>query len=209
MSGQSKKRCIIISGSPEFKPIEITENDYVIACDDGLKHALKMQVKPDLVVGDFDSFVGEVPDGIKVLCVAAQKDDTDTMLAVKIGLEQGFMEFILLGVIGGRLDHTLANLATGAYIAEHGGRCSMVGLLEDIYMMMNQRIIIPRVDNCYVSVFAYSEQVTVTYSGLKYPLTNVTLQHTFPLGVSNEFSAEEAVIDSSGGIVCIIVSKNV
>ncbi len=207
MQFENKERCIIISGSPEFQDVEMMDTDYVIACDDGLSHCLNHAIKPSLVVGDFDSYQGVVPDDIEQVRVKAEKDDTDTMLASKIALEKGYKHIILLGALGGRLDHTIANLSTAAFIAEQQGICELIGENECIYMVRNSVVKIERNGFRYISVFSYSESVIVTYEGLKYPLQKKTLCNEFPLGVSNEFCEDLAVIKAESGTACIVCTK--
>ena len=98
--------CYIICALPQNHHFSPAPGDLVIAADGGYAHM--GGIKPDLVVGDFDS-LGYVPDGESVVRHPAEKDDTDTMLAARIGIERGYRTFLLLGGVGGRLDHTLRN----------------------------------------------------------------------------------------------------
>ena len=98
----------------DFKP---QESDLIIAADGGYSTLTKLNIKPDLVVGDFDS-LGSIPENENVVKHPVKKDDTDTLLAVKIGLEKGYKTFIIYGAIGGRLDHTVATIQTAAFVAE-------------------------------------------------------------------------------------------
>jgi len=104
------KRCVIVGGadigSHEYIRDAICEEDYIIFCDSGLKHMDKLSVKPSLIVGDFDSH--ENPHlNVETIVLPCEKDDTDTVYAVKEAVQRGFDTFLLIGVIGGRLDHTL------------------------------------------------------------------------------------------------------
>ena len=108
---------LIISGG-DYSPIDNLSFDCVIACDRGYLHARKMGIRPDLIIGDFDS--APFPDvSVPVESYPARKDDTDTMLAVKHGLLKGFDRFVILGALGGRLDHTIANLSVLEYLKAH------------------------------------------------------------------------------------------
>ncbi len=207
MQMKSKKRCVIISGSPEFQEMAIDPSDYLIACDDGFRHCLEWNLKPDLVVGDFDSFKGVIPEDIEQIRFKAEKDDTDTMLAAKLALEKGYQNIVMLGALGGRLDHTIANFAVAASIAQQRKLCTMHGKSDSVYLVFDREVIIPREDKAYLSVFAYSESVMVTYEGLKYPLYKKVLTNQFPLGVSNEFCEEQAKILVEEGMACIICSR--
>lgn len=202
-----KARCVIISGSPEFTGTEITAEDFVIACDSGYKHAIEAGIIPDLLIGDFDSYHGEIDKGIPVIKAPVEKDDTDTLLAVKHALAMGFKKFVLLGAMGGRLDHQTANINTCAYIAEQGGFCEIFGKESHIYAIKNNQLHLTRQKNWSVSVFSFTEKsYGVTLTGLKYPLNNATLTHTISIGVSNEFKEDTATITVRDGILLIILS---
>lgn len=206
------RRCVIISGAPEFAKGQIRTGDYVIACDSGYEHAVNNGIVPDIIMGDFDSCRLQLPENVEILKAPCEKDDTDTMLAVKYGLEHGFRNFILLGALGGRFDHTLANLSTAAYIAQQCGTCCIISRDCYIFSIKDNELVLERKEyeeencKCYVSVFSYTEHVRVTYQGLKYPLTGIELDSTFPLGISNEFVSEKATINVSGGIALAVVS---
>ncbi len=199
---------MIISGSPIFSNIQLQETDFIIACDGGYRHALAHHIKPDLIVGDFDSFAQPINPPCEIMKAPSEKDDTDTMMAVKYALERNMKNIILLGATGGRIDHQLANFSTAAYIAEHGGTCTIADSDNIIYALKNQKITLDRRNNWSISVFSYTDQAAgVSYSGLKYNLTNVVLTNTFPLGVSNEFSEEKASIEVASGILFVVLSN--
>lgn len=203
-----KDRCVIIAGAPGFTGFSPNAGDYIIAADSGYRHALSAGIKPDLIIGDFDSLDFLPDDRIKTVRSPAIKDDTDTFLAVKHALALGYKNFLLLGVLGGRLDHQTANIAACAYIAEQGGICEMRDSANVIYTVKNGKFLLNKKDNCSVSVFSYTEKSTgVTLSGLKYPLHNATLTNTFPVGVSNEFTDETATIEVKDGILLVILSN--
>jgi thiamine pyrophosphokinase len=106
-------RCVIVGGADIkcFDRIKtyIREDDYIIACDSGLKHIEQLEITPSLIVGDFDSHENPHSD-IETIVLPVAKDDTDTVYAEREGLRRGYEEFLLLGVFGGRMDHTLANV---------------------------------------------------------------------------------------------------
>jgi thiamine pyrophosphokinase len=108
------KNCMIVSGAPVAGQLPITKDEYVIACDAGVGHAVKAGIKPDLLVGDFDTYKEALPEGIPVLTAPSEKDDTDTMMAVRYALEQGFERIRICAALGGRLDHSIGNLSAAA-----------------------------------------------------------------------------------------------
>jgi thiamine pyrophosphokinase len=202
-----KNRCVIIAGSPVFSCVEIASGDYVIAVDSGYRHALAAGITPDLVIGDFDSLQSLPEKGIEIIKAPAVKDDTDTMLAIKHALTQGYKQFVLLGATGGRLDHQTANISACAFIAEQGGLCEMRDDANVVYAIKNSRLRLEKKENWFVSVFSFTEMAFgVTLTGLKYALNNATLTNTFPLGVSNEFAEDTATVEVKDGILLVIMS---
>ncbi len=201
-------RCVIISGSPActfFPPLR--SGDYVIACDYGLHHAHRAGVRPDLLVGDFDSF-HDIPDtDIPTLRVKPEKDDTDTGLAVQQGMKLGYRDFYILGALGGRLDHQLANLHTAASIALSGGRCVLESDDTLVCTVHNEELIVPRRTGWALSVFAWGGDARgVDLENVKYPLQDASLSCDYPIGVSNEFEADTAVIRVRDGLLFVVLS---
>lgn len=206
-ANESKAVCYIIGamkmGEETFFP---KDGDFVIAADGGYTNLKKLGMKPDFVIGDFDS-LPEIPENENIIRLPKEKNDTDTLYAVKLGLEKGYREFTIFGGIGGRLDHTLANIQTLAFIAEQGGRGFLVGEGNIITAIKNDRILFSAEKKGIISVFCNSSKaVGVTETGLKYSLTNATLTSDMPLGVSNEFVGKESVISVEDGVLIIVWS---
>ena len=171
----------------------------VIAADQGLRHLEAAGIAPDLIVGDFDS-LGTVPAGPNVIRHPVEKDDTDMMLAVKTGLEQGCRTFVLYGGVGGRLDHTYANLQTLAYLSDHGARGYLLGEGFAATAWRDGTLAFPAGLAGPVSVFCPGEKAEgVTIEGLYYPLENAVLTSGFPLGVSNQFTGVSARVSVRKG----------
>ncbi len=194
--------CYIVCALPQEKTVSPKPGDLVIAADAGY---LQLDgIKPDYVVGDFDS-LGYEPQGERILRHPAEKDDTDTLLAVKLGLSLGYSAFVLLGGVGGRLDHTLANIQTLAYLQARGAKACLVGEAETIAMLTCGTLRFRAGLSGAVSVFAYGDQATGVYErGLQYPLTNATLTDDFPLGVSNAFTGSPAEITVGQGRLLVL-----
>lgn len=203
--------CHIFSGG-ELKDtgfIKVSAGDMVICADSGLKYAEKAGIKPDIVLGDFDSYTGILPEGVRVLRSPAEKDDTDTMLALKTAIAEGADIIKIYGALGGRFDHALANVQTLKYAAEHGCEAFLEDMENIVLMQTIGTKAYPRRDGWYFSVFSYSPELGVReLSGVKYPLKNAVISYGFPIGVSNEIIAEQAVLDISGGIALVIRSKS-
>ena len=126
------RRCVIVGGADisTYDRINsiITSEDYVIFCDSGLKHMQKLAVKPSLIVGDFDSHENPKLD-IETIVLPCEKDDTDTVFAVKEAIRRGYTDFLLIGVIGARLDHTLGNVYILEYLDELGLKGKIIDFL--------------------------------------------------------------------------------
>ena len=195
-----------IVGAGDFWPPAFTPRpgDFVIAADGGLAHLQRIGAKADLVLGDFDS-LGHVPKGENVLTYPPEKDDTDMMLAVKEGLRRGFARFALLGGLGGRLGHTLANVQALMYLAKHGARGLLIGERETVTAVTDGELRFSSAHAGYISIFCLDAPAKgVTLRGLKYPLEYAELTSSVALGVSNEFTGAEAVVSVSSGTLVIV-----
>ena len=114
------KYCVILAGGDagNIKTLAVEnfrKNGIIIAADRGYKLAEELGIIPDVFVGDFDSFDGDIPESVEIHRSIPEKDDTDTMLAVKLAIEKGCTNILLLGGMGGRFDHTFANIQTLVY----------------------------------------------------------------------------------------------
>ena len=200
-------RCVIFcAGGFGALTEPLREDDLVIAADGGVEHVRALGIRPDIILGDFDS-LGYAPEGAEVHPV--EKDDTDAMLAAKRGLQLGCREFIFYGSLDGpRLDHTVANIQTLRYLADHGATGVLIGLRQQVTLLRGGSLTLPPREKGDISIFAFGgEAKGVTVKGLKYSLEKGDLTPGFPLGVSNSFigkSAEIAVDDGDILIVCDI-----
>lgn len=202
--GEKKMRCVIISGSPDTNVEEIkslcTSDDFIVCADSGYSFAKKAGLTPNLIIGDFDSLKEELPQNTEVVKLNTHKDDTDTEHCVMECIRRGYKDFLLLGSIGGRTDHTFANIATLAFLSEYNynGIARNNGeeiriLKEGSYEMNNKKGLI-------FSVFPYGcESVNVTYKGAEYMLNNKTLTYNVSRGISNVFVDDEAEIKINRG----------
>lgn len=180
---------------------------YVIAADGGLRHTENLGLTPNAVLGDFDS-LGYTPKGAGVFPV--EKDDTDAMLAVRLGLERGCDEFLLYGSLDGpRLDHTVANFQTLQFLADHGAVGYLIGNTTIVTVVKNGKIIFPAGLSGTISVFCMGKDAEgVIERGLFYGLENGVLTSGFPLGVSNHFTGEKAEISVKNGSLLVLWDRN-
>jgi thiamine pyrophosphokinase len=202
-----KGLCLIVSGGDFSRPPEeILRAEYIIACDKGYEYAQRLSLAPDLIIGDFDS--APQPSDGRVERVPSEKDDTDTMLAARRALEGGWRDIAVCCAFGGRLDHTFANIQTGAFIASHGGRARLFGADTEAAVINGGSIRLPRREGWSLSLFALSDRCEgVAISGAKYSGEGFELCPSFPLGVSNVWSAEAAEISVKSGLLLVLQSK--
>ena len=198
--------CYIV-GAGDFTPrgFAPVPGDLVLAADGGYRALYSLGYTPDLLLGDFDS-LGDLPlpPDLPVLRFPARKDDTDTGLALRHGLDRGFRDFALYGCAGGRVDHLLANLQSMARISRLGAAIRLAAPEYDAWALTGPAphasapatpdalapaavlALPPRPGGTLVSVFCHGDRAEgVTLTGLSYPLDGADLTGDFPLGVSN------------------------
>lgn len=183
-------RCVIVGGAEigEYGRVRscFEEDDFFIFCDCGLRHMEPLGVSADLTVGDFDSY--EKPCGKKAetIVLPCEKDDTDTAFALKEAIRRGWRDFLLVGVVGQRFDHTLANVSLLLMLSENGCR----GKIVDDYSEMELVTSSAEVGGsfAYFSLLTIGEVEArgVTIKNAKYELDDATIKSSFQYGVSNE-----------------------
>ncbi|MCI8436961.1 MAG: thiamine diphosphokinase [Lawsonibacter sp.] len=193
-----------MSLTPDLRPYPV-QGDYVIAADRGFDSLVAYGVRPDLAVGDFDS-LGHRPNHPNVIQLPAEKDDTDMVFALRKGLELGYRRFVLLGGVGGRLEHTLGNLQLLDWLACQGGQGFLAGEKTAATCIRDgMSVTFPPSMTGYLSVLCNSGRAEgVDLTGLKYPLNGYTLTGSFPLGVSNQFLGQEASVSVKQGSLLLI-----
>jgi thiamine pyrophosphokinase len=199
--------CYIVGAmslTPDLRPYPV-QGDYVIAADRGFDSLVAYGVRPDLAVGDFDS-LGHRPNHPNVIQLPAEKDDTDMVFALRKGLELGYRRFVLLGGVGGRLEHTLGNLQLLDWLACQGGQGFLAGEKTAATCIRDgMSVTFPPSMTGYLSVLCNSGRAEgVDLTGLKYPLNGYTLTGSFPLGVSNQFLGQEASVSVKQGSLLLI-----
>ena len=202
------KKCLILAGG-SFEPIPApSPEDFVIACDRGYEYACRCGIRPDLIIGDFDSYGGPLPEDIPIERLPVRKDDTDTVHALRRALELGCEDIEILWGLGGRLDHSLANIQTAVFGAVHGARVTVKDSRTELRVMTPGVLYLPRREGWSLSLFSLGDQCTVLcLRGTKYPLEDAVLTNTFPLGVSNDWTAAQAEIKLGSGLLLIVMAK--
>ena len=230
-----KRCIIVCAGDLEISQIPLKKEDLVIAVDGGYMYCRVLEITPDVIIGDFDSleepYASEVRElermcaaedresvvacvdearvqaakSIRVIRLEREKDDTDTMAAIRCGLQAGCREFHLYAAMGGRLEHTIANLQSLLFLKKNGAK----GYLWDAFSMTtvicNESISFRKSMEGLLSVFAINGDAKgVTETGLKYELHRDVLESSFPRGVSNEFIGEEATVSVEDGSLLVL-----
>lgn len=199
-----------IVGAGECKKLDFQKigDDLIIAADGGCAYLEKYGIKPDIIIGDFDS-LGRVPEGDEVIKLNTEKDITDMHAAVDIGLEKGYVEFHFYGACGGRIDHTLANIQLVAHLAQKNIKAYIHDDKTVITALCNGTLRFAPKYKGYISVFSHSDKCLGVYlKGLKYTLENAVLNNAFPLGVSNEFLGNDSEITVENGTAILIYSED-
>lgn len=199
---------IFASGEYGTEWPELQPGDLCIAADGGYARLAARGLEPDLVVGDFDS-LGYVPPHPHLVCHPAVKDDTDTALALSEGWSRGYRTFHIYGGLGGRLDHTLANVQLLCGLSEQGGRGVLIGPGMTVTAVHNGTLELEGEAGKILSVFCWGQPAQgVTLEGLKYPLQEAVMTAQMPLGVSNEFLGGPARITvRQGTLVAMVVEE--
>ncbi len=199
MSGRA-----IIFGAGEYGglPPDFREGDLIIAADGGLDYLLSIGRKPQLLVGDMDS-LRTAPDGVETMRFSARKDDTDMALAIREALSRGREELLLYGGLGGRLDHTFANLQLLAGLALRGVRAFLLGAETAVTAIHRGGLRFAAEADGILSVFAYGGEAIVTEQGLSYNVEGLRMSDTVPIGVSNEFTGECASVEALEGTLLV------
>ncbi|MCR4849657.1 MAG: thiamine diphosphokinase [Lachnospiraceae bacterium] len=212
------KICLIISGG-EYNPLpKGLRYDHVIACDKGIIYSEKMNIVPDVIIGDFDSTDESVVsdyilthsfDQNRVLKFPSHKDDSDTMLAIREALKKGYSHLEIVCALGGRLDHTLANIQSMAYAAEQGASlCRISGKRDILTVIKDSSLILEKKEGYSLSVFSLSDRcLNVNIRGSAYDAEGITLTGTFPLGLSNEYVSDRVSVSVETGILLIVESS--
>ena len=224
-----RKTCLLVLGG-DIKDaalfgLRLCEADTVIAADSGVRHLLRLGYMPEQVFGDLDSLTADEvarlkSGGCKLTVSPAEKNDTDGSFVIKEALGNGFEVIRIWGALGGRPDHSYANimllqLATQpeySRIYSQAGKEPPEVVIEDggvkIFLARSGQRLEGKKGE-YVSIFALTPEVTgFEQTGLKYQPEGGRFTSAFPLGVSNEFVQDEAWISWSEGLVlCMQVHK--
>lgn len=183
------KRCVIVGGADinnyEFIRNKISQEDYFIFCDSGLKHKNALGFEPNLIVGDFDSY--ENPNmSVETIVLPCEKDDTDTVFAAKEAVKRGFDDFLLIGMVGGRLDHTLGNISILLYLFSLGKKAEIIDDYSEMQIVSNETVFVDDSYSYFSLLNITGEGEGITEKNAKYPLDNAKITCEYQYGISNE-----------------------
>lgn len=183
------RRAVVIAGgeiiSYERVRSFLKPEDYYIFCDSGLFHKEGLNVEPDLIIGDFDSHE-KVDTGSEIITLPEMKDDTDSLSGVKLALKRGFKDFLLLGMTGRKMDHTLCNLYLLSYIKSHHGRALIVDDWSEMEVVEKEKVFISD-SYAYFSLIAWKGKCEgVNIENALYPLSSAVIEPEYQYGISNE-----------------------
>lgn len=183
------KRCVIVGGADinnyDYIRSRLCADDYIVFCDSGLKHLEALQVKPSLIVGDFDSHDNPQLD-IETIVLPCEKDDTDTVFAVKEAIKRGFDDFLLIGVVGARLDHTLGNVSILLYLDSVGKKGIIIDDYSEMEIVSNEPAYIEESYAFFSLINITGTAKGITIENAKYLLNNAKITCEYQYGVSNE-----------------------
>ena len=209
--------CIIVSSCQQSVTHSPSAGGHLfIPVHGGLDYCALLGLEPDLVLGDFDSAGKEQlariarwerEDPRRVVRLKPEKDDTDTLAAIRLALERGYTSFALYGATGGRLEHTIANIQCLLFLKRHGAAGYMTDGMGKIFVMEDEELCFPASIKGYLSLFSLGkEALGVNIRGMKYELDNARITNDFPIGISNEFIGQEALVSVGCGQLLGIMS---
>ena len=193
----------LIFGAGETVPLRAVpgDGDFIIAADGGMRYLDGLGIKPDLIIGDFDS--SDEPVTGDVIKLPVEKDDTDSVFAVRYCLEHGFREIHIYGGTGGRLDHTIANIQTLLYIAEHSARGFLYSP-EMVMTVVNDGVLTFEPSGIF-SVFSLGgTSHGVSIIGGFYEMNDGEISSSFPIGVSNHSVGKPVTVSVGQGSLLVM-----
>ena len=176
--------CYLVGAGDFYGQITKESDDFIIAADGGYDSLTRHGYAPDMLVGDFDSIIQKIPEGIQLVRRPKEKDETDMFLAYIEGAKKGYTDFVMLGATGGRLDHTYANISLLLYAKEHGHNVTIMDEKNIILCLKNESVTLSGNTGAAFSVFAIGGVANgVSIKGAKYEAEGIELSPAFPLGV--------------------------
>lgn len=215
------KSALIIAGGTlniEFAKAYLKQHSYdcYIAVDNGLAYMEQLGLMPEVMVGDFDTASEELVtrykeiQNITIISLKPEKDETDMESAIDYTIRMGYNKVVLLAAMGGRFDHTLANLHMLYRLFQNGIHGNMVDECNNIYLLQSSHTLKKeKLHGNYISLLPFTSQVTnLTLDGFKYPLENYCLKAGASIGVSNEAVESECNITFQEGVLIVVEARD-
>lgn len=191
----------------------IDDADLVICVDGGARHLRKLGIKPHVLLGDFDSISGEdyryyKETGVELLSFPAEKDMTDTELAVDYAMDKGCSSVVIIGGFGTRMDHSLANIFLLKKMLDKGVKGIIADELNEI-TLINDSIEMRREEGLKITLMPLGGKASgISTKGLYYPLENAVMEMASTRGISNEFADDWAEVTVKEGLLLVIKSRD-
>lgn len=211
--GDKVKNSFVIFSGPDISDTSFLDKyDFsqctVLAADCGTRLLNRIGVTPDVVIGDFDS--SDAPDGStgRVIKHSVKKDDTDTMLCIKYALDMGADDITIVSGIGGRLDHTVANIQSLYYILKSGAKGRIISSDDEVILISPGAYSLKKRDGFSMSLFSYSPKVFgLSIIGAEYEVRNADIDNSFPIGASNHIIEKSCEISFNSGTLLVVFSR--
>ncbi|MCR5097731.1 MAG: thiamine diphosphokinase [Lachnospiraceae bacterium] len=202
------RRCVIVGNAAIADYARVREylkpDDFIICCDGGLKHTKDLLVSPDLIVGDFDSIEKPKTD-IETIVLPREKDDTDTFYAAKEAYTKGFRDFLLVGVFGGRLDHTFGNISLMLWLYNRECRCLAIDDQSEMQIVGKDAVYIDDTYSFFSLLCIDGPALGISISGAKFPLDNGAITSEYQYGISNEvLPGATATVSVENGVLFLV-----
>lgn len=216
MTKESRRAVIIgaaaITNYPKIASYLKPSQDFYIYCDGGLYHQEKLEsqlscpLNPHLVVGDFDSHPAPKNLSCPIIQLPCEKDDTDTWFAVKEAITQGFSQFLLIGVVGQRLDHTIGNLSILLHLYEQGFSALLVDDYSEMEIVGSTPVTVSPNFSYFSLLNIKGEARDVTIRRAKYPLDKAEIKTSYQYAISNQVLSNTNA-EISVGMGCLLLIK--
>lgn len=202
------KRCVIIGGAEikNYNKIQdyLGKDDFYIFCDSGLKHMEPLHLTPDLIIGDFDSWSNPKPDA-ETIVLPREKDDTDTVYAIKEAINRGFETFLLIGAAGQRLDHTLVNVYALLMLDSSGKKAKLIDDYSEMEIVSQSPAYISDTFPYFSLLNLSGTAKGITIENTKFPLTDGEITSEYQYATSNEvLPGETAKVTITNGKLLLI-----
>ncbi len=208
--GTEIKKCAVISGAPENNLSyynKYLKDRYIICADSGYKKCERLNITPDLIIGDFDS--SSKPDVLcEIIELQVRKDDTDTFYCIKEAINRGYNDIVILGGIGSRIDHTYSNILSVNYCFERNVNSALVNE-KNMLTVISGETVIKKGEFEFFSLFALFEKCFgVSIKGAQYELECAELEPSAQFTQSNAFKNDVVIINAEKGKIILILSND-